>query len=66
MSDIFTSPEMSFSEFKVSPSVGGSGTTGGAHDAGNGGAPCSLTASNGVKACGPPSTKNSAQHEACS
>lgn len=65
----FERPSFESCEFVVAARLQNSGgpLLGGiAHDAGNGGAPCTLTASNGAKACAATSTKNSAQHKACS
>lgn len=66
----FVSPTIESYHYAVVTQLGGSGDTPsgpilGPHDAGNGGAPCSMTASNGHKSCALPSLPSSAMASPC-
>lgn len=64
----FVSPTITAYQYAVVTQFGGSGdsgSSGGAHDAGHGGAACSLTASHGHKSCASPSLKNSSMVLGC-
>lgn len=62
----FVSPTITSYHYAVVTQMGGSGDIGGgAHDAGHGGAPCSMTASHGSKSCAIPSVPNSSQGIVC-